>query len=125
MTISRRAFLASASAFSIMEGLASAAGDKRIFAPNGGQAADFLICRRLYLDICGRIPTPEEVNEYVRLEQSGKYTEGMDEVKAIIESFRSQLNVTGIDRLYDYCEKIYAENPETIQLIPVAATVAE
>ena len=65
MTISRRAFLASASAFSIMEGLASAAGDKRIFAPNGGQAADFLICRRLYLDICGRIPTPEEVTEYV------------------------------------------------------------
>ena len=36
MTISRRAFLASASAFSIMQGLASAAGDKRIFAPNGG-----------------------------------------------------------------------------------------
>ena len=65
MTISRRAFLASASAFSIMEGLASAAADKRIFAPNGGQAADFLICRRLYLDICGRIPTPEEVTEYV------------------------------------------------------------
>ena len=65
MTISRRAFLASASAFSIMEGLASSAADKRIFAPNGGQAADFLICRRLYLDICGRIPTPEEVTEYV------------------------------------------------------------
>ena len=37
----------------------------RIFAPNGGQAAEFLICRRLYLDICGRIPTPEDVTEYV------------------------------------------------------------
>ena len=67
MTISRRAFLASASAFSIMEGLASAAADKRIFAPNGGQAAEFLICRRLYLDICGRIPTPEEVTEFVKI----------------------------------------------------------
>ena len=72
MTISRRAFLASASAFSIMEGLASAAADKRIFAPNGGQAADFLICRRLYLDICGRIPTPEEVTEYVNSRDTRK-----------------------------------------------------
>ena len=72
MTISRRAFLASASAFSIMEGLASAAADKRIFAPNGGQAADFLICRRLYLDICGRIPTPEEVTEYVNSHDTKK-----------------------------------------------------
>ena len=72
MTISRRAFLASASAFSIMEGLASAAADKRIFAPNGGQAAEFLICRRLYLDICGRIPTPEEVTEYVNSRDTRK-----------------------------------------------------
>ena len=72
MTISRRAFLASASAFSIMEGLASSAADKRIFAPNGGQAADFLICRRLYLDICGRIPTPEEVTEYVNSRDTRK-----------------------------------------------------
>jgi hypothetical protein len=64
MTISRRAFLASASAFSILEGLAAAATDKRLFSPTGGRAADFLMCRRLYLDICGRIPTPEEVQEY-------------------------------------------------------------
>jgi len=64
MTISRRAFLASASAFSILEGLAAAASDQRIFSPTGGRAADFLMCRRLYLDICGRIPTPEEVEEY-------------------------------------------------------------
>ena len=65
MTISRRTFLAGASAFSILEGLASAASNARIFAPNGGRAAAFLVCRRLYLDICGRIPTPEEVDEYV------------------------------------------------------------
>ena len=64
MDISRRAFLASASTFAIMQGLADASADKRIFAPTGGKAADFLICRRLYLDICGRIPTPEEVDAY-------------------------------------------------------------
>ena len=83
MTISRRAFLASASAFSIMEGLASAAADKRIFAPNGGQAADFLICRRLYLDICGRIPTPEEVTEYVNSRDTRKREKLVD---ALLES---------------------------------------
>ena len=83
MTISRRAFLASASAFSIMEGLASSAADKRIFAPNGGQAADFLICRRLYLDICGRIPTPEEVTEYVSSRDTRKREKLVD---ALLES---------------------------------------
>ena len=83
MTISRRAFLAGASAFSIMEGLASAAADKRIFAPNGGQAADFLICRRLYLDICGRIPTPEEVTEYVNSRDIKKREKLVD---ALLES---------------------------------------
>lgn len=31
----------------------------------------------------------EEVNEYVRLEQSGKSVEGMDEVKAIIGDFNA------------------------------------
>jgi len=46
------------------DGFAAPGGDMKVFAPNGGQAADFLICRRLYLDICGRIPTPEEVGEY-------------------------------------------------------------
>ena len=82
MTISRRAFLASASAFSIMEGLASAAADKRIFAPNGGQAADFLICRRLYLDICGRLPTKEEVRSFVAGGKQGKYERLVDDLLA-------------------------------------------
>ena len=66
MQVSRRAFLGGAAAMALLrDGFAATSADARIFAPNGGQAADFLICRRLYLDICGRIPTPEEVNEYV------------------------------------------------------------
>lgn len=65
MQVSRRAFLGSAAAMAFFrDGFAAPGGDMKVFAPNGGQAADFLICRRLYLDICGRIPTPEEVGEY-------------------------------------------------------------
>ena len=65
MQVSRRAFLGSAAALALLrDGFAAPGGDMKVFAPNGGQAADFLICRRLYLDICGRIPTPEEVSEY-------------------------------------------------------------
>ena len=65
MQVSRRAFLGGATAMAVLrDGFAATSADARIFAPNGGQAADFLICRRLYLDICGRLPTPEEVEEY-------------------------------------------------------------
>ena len=65
MQVSRRAFLGSAAALALLrDGFAAPGGAMKVFAPYGGQAADFLICRRLYLDICGRIPTPEEVSEY-------------------------------------------------------------
>ncbi len=65
MHISRRAFLGGAAALAVLqEGFEAFGADMKVFAPNGGTAADFLICRRLYLDICGRIPTPDEVNEY-------------------------------------------------------------
>ncbi len=65
MNVSRRAFLGGAAALAVLqEGFAAPSADMKVFAPNGGTAADFLICRRLYLDICGRIPTPDEVNEY-------------------------------------------------------------
>ena len=65
MQVSRRAFLGSAAALALFrDGFAAPGGDMKVFAPNGGQAADFLMCRRLYLDICGRIPTPDEVTAY-------------------------------------------------------------
>ena len=65
MQVSRRSFLGGAAALALLrDGFAATSADARIFAPNGGQAADFLVCRRLYLDICGRLPTPEEVTEY-------------------------------------------------------------
>ena len=65
MQVSRRSFLGGAAALALLrDGFAATSADARIFAPNGGQAADFLVCRRLYLDICGRLPTPEEVTDY-------------------------------------------------------------
>lgn len=42
-----------------------------------------------------------------------------DEVTSIIESFRAQLKSAGIDKLYDYVEAVYAEDPETVQVIVV------
>ena len=42
-----------------------------------------------------------------------------DEVTSIVESFRAQLKSAGIDKLYDYVEAVYAEDPETVQVIVV------
>lgn len=67
MHVSRRAFIGGAAALAMLqEGYGASSADMKVFSPTGGQAADFLLCRRLYLDICGRIPTPEEVNEYTK-----------------------------------------------------------
>lgn len=70
MTVTRRSFIGSAAALALSEAFAapsnaSASASAKLFAPNGGRAADFLLCRRLYLDLCGRIPTREEVESYV------------------------------------------------------------
>lgn len=66
MELSRRTFISGAVAAALFRtGWAATANDARIFAPNGGRAADFLMCRRMYLDICGRIPTRAEVEAYV------------------------------------------------------------
>ena len=62
---------------------------------------------------------------YKEMVMQAIYAASDDEVTAIVEAFRAQLKAAGIDRLYDYCEAMYAENPETIQLIAVEATVAE
>ena len=79
MQISRRTFLGGAAALAILkDGFAASSADARIFAPNGGNAADFLICRRLYLDICGRLPTPEEVEEYTKSHDTRKQAKLVD-----------------------------------------------
>ena len=42
-----------------------------------------------------------------------------DEVKSIVESFRAQLKSAGIDKLYEYVENLYAENPNVVQILKV------
>ena len=81
MEVSRRTFLGGAATFALLQqALAASKADERIFAPNGGNAADFLMCRRLYLDICGRIPTPEEVEKYVKSRGVNKLKKLVDEL---------------------------------------------
>ena len=83
MQVSRRTFLSGATAMALLQqslAAPSAAADARIFAPNGGQAADFLQCRRLYLDICGRLPTPEEVTKYTSARDVHKREKLIDEL---------------------------------------------
>jgi len=67
MSVSRRRFLADAAAFSLLgECLASASPTASVFETPGGRAADFLVCRRLCLDLCGRLPTRDEAEAFVR-----------------------------------------------------------
>jgi len=84
MQLTRRTFLGGAAAAACLrEGFAATNADARIFSPNGGRAADFLMCRRLYLDICGRLPTRAEVEEYVASRDGKKYEKLVD---ALLES---------------------------------------
>ena len=81
MNVSRRAFIGSAAALTLAESLTAASNaDAKIFAPNGGRAADFLLCRRMYLDLCGRIPTREEVEAYVASHDTRKQEKLIDQL---------------------------------------------
>lgn len=83
MNLNRRTFLGGAAAFALTaEALAAAAPDSKTYESGGGRAADFLICRRLYLDICGRLPKPDEVQEFVSSHDSKKLEELVDRLLA-------------------------------------------
>ena len=75
MSTTRREFIAGATAFSLLQGAfgASKGNAVRAVYESGSRVSDFLACRRLHLDICGRIPTPEEVTAYVADKKNGKY----------------------------------------------------
>ena len=75
MSTTRREFIAGATAFSLLQGAFGAPRQNAVRAvyENGSRVSDFLACRRLHLDICGRIPTPDEVKDYVATKKSGKY----------------------------------------------------
>ena len=75
MSATRREFIAGATAFTLLQGAfgASKGNAVRAVYENGSRVSDFLACRRLHLDICGRIPTPDEVTAYVAEKKNNKY----------------------------------------------------
>jgi len=79
MNATRREFVCGATAFALLQGASAASKDtiKAVYE-NGSRASDFLACRRLYLDICGRIPAPEEVRAYLAEKKSRKYEDLVD-----------------------------------------------
>ena len=79
----------------------------------------------LYVDELADVKAAMSLLNYPEMVMQAIYAPSDEEVKAIVESYREQIKQAGIERLYEYVEKQYAENPESVQLIPVEATVAE
>ncbi len=64
MDITRRAFVGGAAAFAlIQEAFATRAANVHAYSTPAAKSA--LMCRRLYLDICGRLPRRAEVEAYI------------------------------------------------------------
>ena len=79
--MTRREFLVGSAALAVLgDGLAASAPDVRVFESASGRAADFLVCRRLYLDICGRLPTREEVERFVGSPDADKVAALVDDL---------------------------------------------
>lgn len=70
MTLSRRRFVAGGLAFAALPQFVRAASP---YEGDGERAADSVLCRRLYLDLAGRIPTPEEARAFAASGDAGKF----------------------------------------------------
>ena len=77
MEITRRTFMGGAAAFALVqEAFAARAVD--LHAYSSQPARDALMCRRLYLDICGRLPTRAEAEAYINSRTSRKQANLVD-----------------------------------------------
>lgn len=77
MDVSRRTFIGSAAAFALVqEALAARTADLHAYSTSQSRSA--LMCRRLYLDICGRLPTRREVEEYIENKSGSKQEKLVD-----------------------------------------------
>ena len=81
MDITRRTFMGGAAAFALVQD-AFAARAADVHAYSSTQARDALMCRRLHLDICGRLPTREEVEAYIASRVSRKQEKLVDSLLA-------------------------------------------
>ena len=116
MDLSRREFLAGATAFALLrEGFAAAAPRADLFEGRNRRAADFLICRRLHLDICGRLPTPDEVRAFVGSSDRQKVGRLVDALLAT-EDFADYWSMR-------YCDILRVKSEFPINLWPNAVYV--
>ncbi len=65
------------------------------------------------------VKTNMDMLNYDEMLVQAMYANSDEEVKSIVESFRAQIKAAGIDRLYEYVEKLYAENPAAVQILKV------
>ena len=116
MSCTRREFLAGSAALAVLwDGLAAASPDVRTFEGPTGRAADFLICRRLHLDICGRLPTRAEVERFVASRDADKVERLVDELLAS-ESYADYWSMR-------YCDMLRVKSEFPINLWPNAVYV--
>ena len=114
--MTRREFLLGSAALAVLrDGLAAAAPDVRTFEGPSGRAADFLVCRRLYLDVCGRLPTRPEVERFVLSHEGDKVAKLVDELLAS-ESYADYWSMR-------YCDMLRVKSEFPINLWPNAVYV--
>jgi len=85
IAIDRRGFLAGSGAFLLAPGALAASGRFGGVAPwenPDGTASDSVMCRRMYLDLAGRIPTADEARAYVGSKNPCKRAELIDTLLA-------------------------------------------
>lgn len=100
--------------------IAAANTNKTITKVSGLDASAYLSASEL-----ADVKASLDLLDYKEMVMQAIYASSDEEVTQIVESFRAQLKAAGIDQFYDYVEGIYAENPDSVQLIAVEAEVAE
>jgi len=116
MSLSRRSFLLSAASFALLrEGLAAAAPGAGLFEDGQGRAAPFLLCRRLYLDLCGRLPTTAEL---ARFEKAAS----VDRVPALVDELLATDDYADYWAMR-YCDILRVKSEFPINLWPNAVYV--
>ena len=114
--MTRREFLLGSAALAVLrDGLAAVAPDARLFEGPSGRAADFLVCRRLYLDVCGRLPARAEVERFVLSRETDKVEKLVDELLAS-ESYADYWSMR-------YCDMLRVKSEFPINLWPNAVYV--
>jgi len=116
MSLSRREFLVGSAALSLLnEGFGADVAAPDVYETSEGRARDFLVCRRLHLDVCGRLPTREETESFVSSTASDKISELIDRLLAS-DSFADYWSMR-------YCDILRVKSEFPVNLWPNAVYV--